>query len=98
MIGDASQDMVVTVRKVYFFASLDRNNNGLLSRAELPKDMVDLRRNFLRADYDHNGQLSPMEYILYSRGLAPRYAGVSHAYIYVFDPPTRHSQIIRTRM
>ncbi|RAP57225.1 hypothetical protein BTJ49_11815 [Oleiagrimonas sp. MCCC 1A03011] len=92
----SSSRIVVTVRKVYFFDQLDRNHNGLLSRAELPLDLRDLRRNFLRADFDHNGQISPMEYVLFTRGLAPQYAGVSHAYIYVYGRPHEYPRRIST--
>ncbi len=76
--------IVSRMRKVYFFKDLDKDHNGQLSRAEIPKDMVKLRLDFVRADYDENGQLSPEEYVLYSRGLAPQYTGVYHAYTYTY--------------
>lgn len=77
--------MIVTVHKVFFFKALDRNHNGQLTRAELPKEMVNLRRNFKRADFNDNGQISPREYILYAQGLAPEYTGTAHAYTYVIS-------------
>jgi len=79
-----SGPIVSTVRKVYYFKTLDRNHNGQLSRAEIPKDMINLRRDFLRADFDGNGQLSAEELVLYERGDAPQYIGVNHAYIFVY--------------
>lgn len=88
--AQSSQDgyngpIVSIVRKVYFFNKLDRNHNGQLTRAEIPKDMVSLRRDFMRADFDGNGQLSPAEIVLYERGEAPQYVGVNHAYVFVFN-------------
>lgn len=84
--GASNQYVVSQVRKVYFFKSLDLNHNGLLSRAEIPKDMRQLRLDFMRADLDHNGQLSPVEYVMYANGTAPSYVGVEHAYIFVYGP------------
>jgi hypothetical protein len=80
-----SDRVVTTVRKVYFFDALDRNHNGMLSRSEIPRDMTQLRRNFTRADFDENGQLSQHEYYLYSQGLSPNYIGAYHAHIFVYD-------------
>ena len=80
-----SGPIVSIVRKVYFFNRLDRNHNGQLARSEIPKDMTNLRRDFLRADFDGNGQLSPQEIVLYERGEAPQYVGVNHAYVFVFQ-------------
>ena len=88
--------IVVTVRKIYYFDKLDRNHNGMLSRAELPADMGALRRNFVNADFDQNGQLTPEEYVLYSRGLAPQYIGVYHAYVYVYARNGQAVERIRT--
>ena len=85
----ADVTLISTARKVYSFQELDRNHNGMLSRSEIPKDMVNLRRNFTRADFDGNGQLSPQEYVLYSKGLAPQYVGVFHYDTYVNSPANR---------
>jgi hypothetical protein len=75
----------VQVRKVYFFTQLDKDHNQRLSRAELPSDMHDLRRNFVRADFNQDGQLSAQECLLYAQGQAPEYTGVAHAYTYVYS-------------
>lgn len=88
--SQASQDgysgpIVSVARKVYFFNALDRNHNGMLSRSEIPTDMVALRRDFTRADFDGNGQLSRSEIYLFERGLAPQYVGVNHADVFVFQ-------------
>jgi hypothetical protein len=84
-----SSHIVVTVRKVYWFKYLDRNHNGQLTRSEIPKDMRDLRRNFIHADFNDNGQLSPMELILYTRGEAPQYIATSHGQIFIYSPGNR---------
>jgi len=83
--GSDTGRIVSIVHKVYFFKTLDRNHNGMLSRAELPADMTALRRNFVRADFDGNGQLSRREILLYQRGQAPQYIGTYHAYVFVYQ-------------
>ena len=81
MVQTSTRNLVVRVHKVYAFDQLDRNHNGMLTRAEIPADMKNLRRNFNRADFDHNGQLSPREYYLYSHGLSPNYIGAYHVFV-----------------
>lgn len=71
-------------RKVYYFNRLDRNHDGQLSRSEIPKDMKYLRSYFIEQDWDHNGKLSPEEYVLYENHQAPEYAGVFHAIVFVY--------------
>ncbi|HET6588389.1 MAG TPA: EF-hand domain-containing protein [Oleiagrimonas sp.] len=80
----ATQTITTHVRKVYLFPMLDKNHNGRLSRAEIPTDMHELRRRFLQADFDQDGQLSPQEYVMYAHHTAPMYAGVSHTRIWLF--------------
>jgi len=97
--NQATQDnhnvrIISIVRKVYSFKELDRNHNGMLSRAEIPRDMVNLRRDFVRADFDGNGQLSPEEYVLYSKGLVPQYVGVFHYDTYTYSPANRNLEVI----
>lgn len=76
-----------TVRKVYFFTTLDRDHNDKLSRSELPLDMHVLRRDFVRADFNEDRQLSPQEYVMYERGTAPEYVGASHSYTVIYSSP-----------
>ncbi len=83
MVQTGTRNIALTVRKVYDFDKLDRNHNGMLTRAEIPADMKNLRRNFNRADFDHNGQLSQREYYLYSHGLSPNYIGAYHIFVAV---------------
>jgi len=97
MRHEATRPIVASMRKVYSFKLLDRNHNGMLSRSEIPTDMVNLRRDFTRADFDGNGQLTPEEYILYSRGQAPKYTGVFHYHTYTFSTGNRNVEVIRMR-
>lgn len=71
------------VRRVYDFDRLDADHNGQLSRGELPKDMHDLRSHFLEADWNHNGQLSAQEYLMYRNHTAPMYTAISHGMIFI---------------
>lgn len=82
--GDNGSGKIISVaRKVYSFDKLDKNHNGLLSRAELPRDMTTLRREFQRADFDGNGQLSREEIRLFEHGEMPQYIGVYHIPVFV---------------
>lgn len=52
------------------FASLDRNTDGALSRAELPSAHV-LYKDFTRFDTDSNGKLSKAEFDAFGQAAAP---------------------------
>lgn len=75
------------MRKVYIFSRLDRNHNGQLERSELPQDMHTLRSRFVQADWNHNGLLSPDEYLMWSHHQVPHYTPIYHGFVYVYAQP-----------
>ena len=77
-------------RAAALFRKWDRNNDGKLSRQELP---VAARRNFSRVDRDRNGFISLKEHTAFLRGGSPKLpAGVRlvAAQDYVGDGNPRH--------
>lgn len=84
-VTGAQHTIYSTVRKVYMFSALDKDHNGKLSRAELPKDMHDLRQDFVRVDLNDDGQISPREYIHYADGTLPSYVGIYHAQTFAYS-------------
>ena len=84
-----SQTVVSSERKIYYFAQLDVNHDGRLSRSEIPKDMHSLRRNFVRADFDGDGLITAQEYTLYANGQAPQYVGIYHTLTFVYPTADR---------
>lgn len=53
-----------------YFANIDRDHDGFLSRAELPQALHDLRAHFSQFDVDGNHRLDGGEYGYYMQGIA----------------------------
>lgn len=106
--GPVSQDRAITVTTaqqlnparagvIYAFSALDRNQDGSLSRSEVPKTMQSLRRYYLQADFNDNGRLSPRECELFGQGRVPAYTGTSHTWNVQFTSPEPRDALIANR-
>lgn len=59
------------------FRKLDTNSNALLGRTEARKDKLFTKKNFTRADVDHDGTLDQAEYANYKSAAQKKAVGIA---------------------
>lgn len=62
-----------------YFANMDKNHDGSISRSEVPKELHDLRVHFDQYDTNKDHRLSVAEYSIYLKHLAAGGAGTCNS-------------------